>query len=136
MKSTLKSIAVTALTFLSINFAAAQKNDEVSFKNVDLKEIRKTFVNELLKDGLIDRKKDDIHLELRTNITVLNDNTLAESHHQKYGDLAAQFNIDRGSYRVIYITKQCTAVGDLLDSSFSGKMHGKMSLDELTVSIR
>ncbi|WP_462251539.1 hypothetical protein [Ekhidna sp.] len=136
MKSTLKSIAAITLTVLSVNFATAQKNDEVSFNNIDLKEVRKTFVNELLNDGLIERKKDDIHLELRSNTTVLNDITLTESYHQKYGDLAMQFKIDRGSYRVIYITKQCTAVGDLLDNSFSGKMHGKMSLDELTVSIR
>ncbi|WP_436515499.1 hypothetical protein [Ekhidna sp. To15] len=136
MNSRIKSILVFSFFILIANATKAQESGTKDFKNIDLKELRKAFVNQLLDDGLIKRKKDDIHLALRSEMTLLNEQVLDKELHEKYGNLAAQFDIKRGSYRVIYITHQCTAVGDFLDDSFSGKIQGKMNLNELKVSIQ
>lgn len=136
MKSINKIFAVLTFTVLMANAAVAQENQTKNFRNVDLKELKKAFVNQLFEDGLIERKKEDIHLEFRTETTLLNDEVLDDKLHKKYGDLAAQFDIDRGSYRIVYITRQCIAVGDFYKDSFSGKMQGKMNLGELTISVR
>ncbi len=134
MKKTPLLLLIAAI--LTTQFAFGQKNEPSNFQNIDLKELRKAFVNQLMEDGLIDRRKDDIHLALRTETTLLNDKILAKEFHEKYGNLAEKFDIQRGSYRVIYITRQCIAVGDFLEDSFSGRIDGKFSLNDLTVSIR
>ena len=136
MKSITKTIAALAFILLMTNAAFAQENKTKNFKSIDLKELKKVFVDQLLADGLIEKKKEDVHLAFRSETTLLNDEELDEDFHKKYGDLAAKFNIDRGSYRIVYITRQCIAVGDFYKNSFSGRMQGKMDMDELTISIR
>ncbi|WP_421764578.1 hypothetical protein [Ekhidna sp.] len=136
MNNRIKSIIVLVFIILMTNGLNAQETDTKDFENVDLKKLRKTFVNQLLDDGLIKGKKEDIHLALRSEMTLLNEKALDVELHKKYGNLAATFNIQRGSYRVVYITRHCTAIGDFFDDSFSGKIQGKMSLNELKVSIR
>lgn len=136
MKSTIKLILASTLFIIITHFSFAQKSEVVNFKDIDLTELKKTIIQELLKDGLIEKRKDNVHLALRSEMTLLNDEVLSEKQHEKYGSLAAQFKIDRGSYRTIYITRQCIAVGDFYENSFSGTIRGKMDIDELTVSIR
>lgn len=130
------SFILPILLLLCVQFNYAQKKETTNFRDIDLKELKKIFVDELMADGLIERKKDDIHLSLQSERTLLNNKVLKEEFHEKYGNLAEKFNIERGSYRVIYITRKCTAVGDFLEDSFSGRVEGTFSLNDLTVSIR
>lgn len=132
MKQLAKSILVPVLIILVSHVSVAQNKDRSNFKDIDLKELRKVVLKELMNDGLISSKKESVHLSLRSQKTVLNGEELTDQLHQKYGNLAAQFKITRGSYRTVYITNQCTAVGDFYEDSFDGKVKGKMRLAEVT----
>ena len=129
MKKVTSILAVLMLLVLATEGMAQTK--EVDFNSVDLKKLRKKVIVQLQNDGLLNNRKEKIHLELRTNTTVLNGEELDERLHAKYSRLADEFEIGRGSFRTIYITHQCTAVGDFHDGSFKGKMEGRMRIQEV-----
>ncbi|MEO9483759.1 MAG: hypothetical protein ABJG47_09955 [Ekhidna sp.] len=134
MKNILKSTAVSIVFMLLSQVAFSQKNDVPNFKDIDLKKMRKTIIEELLKDDLIKNKKEEIQLALRTSETLLNGKVLDDELHVRYGNIVAQFEVGRGSYRIIIINRQCTAVGDFHEDSFNGKAQGKLSLKDVAPS--
>ena len=133
MKSVLKTISVMMLSILT-STAFSQKKQ--SFQEIELKDLRKTVLNQLIADNIniIDNKREKIFLSLRANETLLNGDVLANELHSKYLVLLEAYNIGRGTYRGIYIDNKCTAVGDFFKDSINGKIEGKFSFKNFTSS--
>ncbi len=114
---------------------SAQLFDETPAKNhrfthVDLQKLRKVVLNQLLKDDLIQNKKTEVFLFLKEDEIKLNRLKLPAALESRYTALLDDYNLGKGPNRMILISRDCTAVGDFWDESFSGKSNGRLSLPE------
>ncbi len=133
MKSVLKSVFVVALLSVT-SIAFSQTGEKKKFNHIELKELRKTVINQLIKDDLIEKRNDKVYLSLRDSKTLLNGEVLDTKLHNKYETLLKSFDIGRGAYRGIYLDNKCTAVGDFYKDSIRGKVKGRFNTKEFKSS--
>lgn len=134
MKNTLKKILMMLLMAYTMP-VSAQLFDEAPvqqhrFTHVDLPKLRKVVLNHLQKDDLIENKKSQVFLFLKEDGIYFNRVKLSEELNTRYAEMFAAFDLGKGPNRVLLINKDCTAVGDFYDESFSGKSLGRLSLPE------
>ena len=99
------------------------------FSAINLNELRKTVLDQLIKDNLINSKKTKVYLFLKEDGITLNDHRLSEELNTKYALLLAPYEIGTGPDRTVFLSKDCTAVGDFKEDAFHGKMQGRLRIE-------
>jgi len=99
------------------------------FSAINLKELKRTVLNQMMKDDLIDSKKSKVYLFLREEGFTLNNQKFSSALNEKYTKLLAPFDIGTGPNRTILLTEDCTAVGDFTEGNFRGKMEGRLRIE-------
>ena len=106
--------------------ASAQSTPK--FDEVNLAKLRKVVMNQLLSDDLIRNKQATVYFFLREDGILLNGKELAGNHQATYQELISDYRLGVGPDRAIYISADCTAVGDFSNGSFHGKSEGKLRI--------
>ncbi len=134
MKNTVKQVVMWILIVGALPVSAQLFDDEPAkpprFTHVDLPKLRKVVLNHLYKDELIQNKRSQVFLFLKEEGIYLNRLKLSEDLNARYAAMLASYDLGEGPNRVILINRECTAVGDFFDESFSGKSRGRLSLTE------
>ena len=99
------------------------------FSSINLNELRKTVLNQMMKDELIDNKRARVYLFLTEEGITFNDQKLSKELNAKYTQLLAPFEIGTGPDRTVFLSKDCTAVGDFKEDAFHGKMQGRLRIE-------
>ena len=99
------------------------------FSAINLDELRRTVLNQLIKDDLINSKKAKVYLFLKEDGITFNDQKLDKELNAKYTRLLAPYEIGTGPDRTIFLSKDCTAVGDFKEDAFHGKMQGRLRIE-------
>ena len=127
MKTRINALLVLLVaTALNSN---AQQIKTPSFSDVNLNELRKTVVANLLEDNLIEKRKADVYLFLRDSGIFLNGYPLEAQLSAKYQRLLDPFELGTGPYRTVLLSQDCTAVGDFMENSFHGKSKGRLRIE-------
>ncbi len=100
------------------------------FSGINLKELRRTVLTQMLKDGLIKNKRETVYLFLRADGITFNDQKLSSELDSKYQQLLSPFNIGTGPHRTLLFNDECTAVGDFTENRFHGKMQGRLRTED------
>lgn len=106
-------------------------NEKHRFTHVNLSKLRKDVIDQLLKDDLINNKKPEVFLFLKEGGIELNRMKLSPALNQQYVAMLSKYELGEGPNRMVLINPDCTAVGDFLGQSFSGKSIGRLSLPEV-----
>ena len=133
MKSVIKSVFMVTLLLVT-STAFSQTEEKKKFNHIELKDLRKVVLNQLIEDDLIKKRSDKVYLSLRDSKTLLNGEVLDAKLHTKYETLLKSFDIGRGAYRGIYLDSKCTAVGDFYKDSINGKVKGRFNTKEFKSS--
>ena len=128
MKTYLKS---TLLVWCMINMSlGAIAQGKSRFSEINLNELRRTVIKQLLADDLIEHKKELVYLFLHEEGISLNGVRLGNSFQSSYQSLLSGFKIGTGPDRTILISRDCTAVGDFTnEGSFHGKSEGRLRVE-------
>ena len=102
------------------------------FSEINLNELRKTVLTQLMKDNLIRNKREVVYLFLREDGITFNDQKLNNELNLKYTNLLAPYKIGTGPDRTLFFSHDCTAVGDFTENKFYGKMKGRLRIEYTT----
>ena len=75
MKSVIKSVFVVAFLLVT-STAFSQTEEKKKFNHIELKDLRKVVLNQLIEDDLIKKRSDKVYLSLRDSKTLLNGEVL------------------------------------------------------------
>ena len=102
--------------------------DKSQFENVNLSQLKKTVMKQLIQDDLIGNKREMVYLFLRADGISVNGERLEDGLQSRYKALLSGYEIGTGPDRTIFITPEGTAVGDFTDTGFHGKGEGKFNI--------
>ena len=118
-----------ALAIMMSLSCLSQQASNSRFSEINLKELRRTVLSNLKEDNLIESKKEEVYLFLKEDGVYLNATKFNSDRTEKYMNLLAPYQIGTGPDRTVFISKDCTAVGDFTENEFHGKMEGRLRLE-------
>ena len=118
----------------SYSFSDNDEPNEDRFDQLNLIKLRRVLRRQLLRDGLIQSKRDTIDLWLQEDVIYLNKEELMPDLQLTYRRLAEDFKLGHGSERHIKINTQGIAVGDFNAQGFRGTAQGTFRLNFLDAS--
>ncbi len=121
-----RTIPVLIFSLMALGLCAQSKPGR--FADVDLSKLRRTVLKQLTNDDLISGRKETVYVFLRPDGVSINDEALPQEASDKYVKLLAPFEIGTGPNRAVLVSKDCTAVGDFTEDSFTGKSEGSLRL--------
>lgn len=103
---------------------------ELEFQG-DITKFKEELLKNLLSDDLLSSEKGKNRLWFPAEGLAINKTLIPASLQKKYASLLTEYNIDPCKDRLIQMTENYIAVGDIQDKAFKGRMRGSIDLDEL-----
>ena len=112
----------------SISFEKIETSNFDFIKLDGIKKLKRQILRNLIKDGLIESKKEFVKIELPKNKIIINGKTLDSKLFNKYNSIFQNYEIQHGEHREIHVSPRFIKVGDFYDDCFKGSAYGTVKL--------
>ena len=97
----------------------------------NIKELKQHLLQNLIKDKLLKNRKEKMHMTFLNDQVQVNHQTLSKEAIHKYLALISQYNIKPCADRLIAITTDYIAIGDIKGDGFHGRVNGSVDFNDL-----
>ena len=128
-----KSILILASIFCVSIFSNAhfEKDHTTEFITSSIHQIgklKRQLLKNLVKDKLIESKKDFAKIELPKGKIIVNGKELTGKLFRKYESILLSFEVEHGENREVHVCKRFIKVGEFFDDCFRGQASGTVTL--------